>query len=685
MAITQDKRGYMWFGTATGLNRYDGYEFVVYTHDFNDSLSISDNEITSLYEDDEGFLWVGTTEGILNKFDPKTETFLHFDIANSSDWYSTVEEELYDYPITFSRNQSSTITSITQDKFGNLWIGTWGKGIVRLNPETNNRKYYYYFKHRANSLSSNKIVKILNDNENNLWIGTFGGGLNRISFDSENADQVIIDIFKHDSGFLFGKRITSLFEDFDGKIWIGSYAGGVSVIPSNQKMQSPKAIQYQLLNNEFKSLSGDKILNIMSIIEDFNSKIWVGTYGDGLYSYSKQTKETNHFVAESSDPNSLSENEIQSLFVDNSGILWIGTQLGSGINKYEVNINNFKTIPVLTEINKSLNDNIVWAVHEDKENNIWIGTHRGGLNKWDKEKNEYTYFTNQQNLPDNHIRAITEDKKGNLWIGTYSGGLSYFNKEKSTFKNFTKNDNSNSLNAVQIQSFYNDNDSVLWIGTFGGGLNRLDLKKFYTSGIADFKSYMHNPAESNSISDDRVYIIFKDSQNIFWIGTHGGGLNKFDPKNETFTNFKSSSEIKYSLTDNRIMSIQEAHDGKLLIGTFGGGIDIFDKETLKFENLSKKLALNCSDVYGILMDNDYEYWLSTDNGIFKIDSEFRSFRQYDISDGLQSLEFSGGAYLKGHDGIFYFGGINGINFFDPQKIRIDNYIPPIVISRIKVF
>ena len=684
LSIIQDRRGYLWFGTATGLNRYDGYEFIVYTNDANDSLSISDNEITSLYEDADGNLWIGTSTGVLNKFDPITETFSHFDLAGSSDWSSSIEDEIYDTPITFSRNQTSTITTIDQDQEGNLWVGTWGKGIVRFDAKSNKKKYFYHFRDRENSLSSNKIVKILVDNENVIWVGTFGGGLNRIRIGANNNSKIIVEELKINSDFLFEKRITALYQDSNSDLWIGSYSGGVCVIDQNSLYLKPSKIKLLNLNDSLKH-SSNKKLNVMDIIEDRNSTVWIATNGEGLFNYSLKNKVSQHFTHETSNQNSLGENELQSLYVDRSGILWIGTQLGSGINKLERRYNKFKTLPVKTEINKSLNDNIIWAIHEDNEENLWFGTHRGGLNKWNKVSNEFTYIKKNK-LGDDHIRSIVEDKFGNLWIGTYSGGLTYYNKDNESFKNFRElKNNSNSVTSNQIQSLLIDDDNTLWIGTFGGGLNKLDLAIFYNTGLAQFNSYLHNPAEMESLSDNRIYILYQDKIGDLWVGTHGGGLNKFDKQTETFTIFKSILNKKNTLSDNKIMSLHETENGQLLVGTFGGGLNLLDPGQNTNQRMKEKISLNCSDIYGILFDEESGYWLSTDKGIYNLDRGLQTFRQYDLSDGLQSLEFSGGAYEKGNDGTLYFGGINGVNFFNPKNIQLDNFLPPIVISRIKVF
>lgn len=680
-SILQDKRGYLWFGTANGLNRYDGYEFVVYTNNPDDSSSISDNEITSLYEDAEGYLWIGTAKGILNKFDPNTETFTHFDIANTSDWYLTEDEVFFNYPLTFTRNQNSSITTIAQDQNGYLWIGTWGKGLLKFNPETNQKKYFYYFQNKPNSLSSNKIVKICVDAQNNVWIGTFGGGLNRID-GSETTKATILS--RNTSKKLFeklGDRITSITTDQNGNLIIGDYGKGISIINASTKYLQPSKWQISKLNLNIQTK--ENFPNIMAVCKDKQNDLWIGTYGNGLIKYNRRKKTFQQFT-NSDDPNSISENEIQSIYVDNSGIVWIGTQLGSGVNKLEPDKNKFKTFPVSSGDGKSLNDNIVWSIYEDNENSLWIGTYRGGLNKLDNKNGNFKYFKKDK-IWDNHVRAITEDYNNNLWIGTFSNGVTFYDRRKDKFRNFRMGESSRDLKSNQIQSFLIENDSTLYIGTFGGGLSQLSLKEFYKTGVPKFRTYTHNPSDLFSISDDRVYCMMIDSKGNFWIGTDGSGLNLFNRDEKIFTSFNSGKNFKGNISDTRIMNIAEAKDGKLLIGTFGSGLDLFDPGTEMFTSINKMNGMNCSDVYCVFDDNFSGYWLSTNNGIYKLDYSLQSFVRYDLSDGLQSLEFNGGAYFKSDDGRIYFGGINGINFFNPKDINSDKFVAPVVITKIKLF
>lgn len=680
LAIEQDKRGYMWFGTATGLNRYDGYDFIVYLNELNNPNSISNNKITAIHEDKNGVLWIGTSEGILNKFDPKTEKFQHFDIAKSSDWYSSEDEKFYNYPLTFSRHQMSTITTIAADNEGNLWLGTWGKGLVKFNPDTEKKKYYYYFKNKISYLSSNKVVDLLVDSDNILWIGTFGGGINKIDLNEDNIEQLPIGNVSNYNIF-FGENIISIYEDSHRNLWIGSYSEGLTILSHNEK----KTI---LNNNDQRNYGAVRkfpVKKIMDIKEDKDENIWIATFGNGLYSIEMGNWKLKNFVKEQNNPNAIGVNELQSLFVDNSGVLWIGTQLGSGINKLERGKNKFNMLSIQTEPNKSLNDNIVWAVCEDNEEKIWIGTHRGGINVWDKAQDKFSYYSEQNGFLDNHIRTIKKDEYGNLWIGTYNKGLVFYSNENKKFKNFVHTENDpRSLSYDQVQALQVDGDSILWIGTFGGGLNKLDLRDFYSTGKAEFKNYTYHPTSNITLSDNRVYSLYKDEEGNIWIGTHGGGVNKFDRESKTFTRFKYDEQNNKSLSNNRILVILGTENEDLLIGTFGGGLNRYIKEENTFERLNEKLGMNCSDIYGIIPDN-FGFWLSTGNGIYFVDKEFTSFRNFDISDGLQSLEFSGGAYFMDSDSTYYFGGVNGLNYFTPSNITLDSYSPKVVISRIRVF
>jgi ligand-binding sensor domain-containing protein len=324
-AIIQDSKGYMWIGTGNGLNRYDGYNFKVFNYIPDDSTSISGNGIASLYEDKEGYIWVGTIDGLLNKYDRKTNAFERIDLVTALDVPNKQRQQFYDYPISFSRNNDNAINSITEDNNGNLWLGTWGKGVIRYNKSNGSINHYYNHPAENNSLSHNRIMKILVDRKQNIWIGTFGGGLNKVVFEDE--EELTFRRFVNTPGIegsLSENKIIALTEDTDGDIWIGTYRGGLNRIIIKDKGEYSFEV-YKHDSRNPNSLSNNII---MSLLEDNDGYIWIGTFGGGLNRFEKTTGRFVNFMNEPLSENSLADNDVLSLCVDRSGIIWIGTHLG---------------------------------------------------------------------------------------------------------------------------------------------------------------------------------------------------------------------------------------------------------------------------------------------------------------------------------------------------------------------
>ncbi len=699
-ASIQDSRGYMWFGTINGLNRFDGYEFKVYTNNPADSSSISDNFISALFEDDKDFIWVGTINGNLNKFDRKNETFTRFKIDDYFEQVDEPETEYYEYPLAFSRNQLNSITSITEDTNGYLWIGTWGNGLIKFNKENKTATHIFHNPKDSFSLSHNRVRDIHIDDDGNLWVATFGGGLNRAVKENQtdslgfiySINQIVFDHYKHDSKYkssLSNNQITKLFEDRDKNLWIGTYDGGLEKLDYANRIKNPaNAVFKHFIASE---LTANCICNnkIMAIVQDNDGYLWIGTFGGGIDRMKIETETFIHFSHDPSNQKSLPDNDILSLLADKSGILWIGSHLGQGVTQFQKNITKFNLINKDSGKKPNLNDDVVWSVYEDSDQNLWVGMYRGGLNFVNRKTNRSTVYqfvkNNINSLSDNHIRSIEEDKFNNLWIATYSGGLNRLNKTSGKIDRFTNNPNDpNSLSANQVQDILIESDTVIWAATFGGGLNKLtfinDLNE--TPSVT---RYENDPDNSESISDNRVYKLLIDSEDNFWVGTYGGGLNKFDRTSGTFKNYLHSPDDPNSISNNIVLSLLEDSEGMIWIGTSGGSLNKFNPKTYKATMFSVNQGLTSSVVYGILEDNERNLWLSTDNGIYKFNIEIEKFTQFGLEDGLQSLEFSGGAYYKNRDGLMYFGGINGLNYFYPDSITTNNFIPPIVISSVKLF
>ena len=696
-AMIQDKDGYLWLGTIDGLNRYDGYEFRVYVNDPSDAASISDNFISALYEDSDGFIWVGTVNGYLNSFDKKNEVFKKYFI---NDFFSTVKSpdvNFYEYPLAFSRNQINTITAITEDNEGYLWIGTWGNGLIKFDKKNNKGIHYYNDPDNPFSISSNRVTDLILDSNDDLWIATFGGGLNKLVNDKsggDNKDKEQTVKFLHykseenNKSSISDNKTICLFEDKDANMWIGTFYGGLNKLDTINKTLPPAKARFKhyIENKKLNNSLSDN--TVMAIQQDFEGYLWIGTFGGGIDRFNTDKETFINLSKISTQLESFQDLEILSLFVDRSGILWAGSHLGEGVTKIQKYYSKFETINRRSARNLKLNDDVVWSLFKDSKDNLWVGTYRGGVNVLNfssKQTRIYKQSPDGKNsISDNHIRSLAEDKLGNIWIGTYSGGLNRVDKSGQKVEVF-KNEpgNSNSLSANQILDIYIESENKIWIATFGGGLNKLSFSD-NTSGIPEITTYKHNPSDPNSLSDDRVYTILRDSKNNFWVGTYGGGLNKFDEQTGSFKVFFPDPQYIQSKLSAKILSIYESSDGLIWIGTSGDGIIQFNPKTNAFKNFSLAQGLTSAVVYGILEDNKGNLWLSTDDGIFLFNTALERFTQFGIEDGVQSLEFSGGAYFKDSEGVMYFGGINGFNYFNPDSIAINQYAPAVVISEIKV-
>ncbi len=678
--IIQDSKGFMWFGTEDGLNKYDGYTFTVYKHHPRDPNSLSHNSVSAVREDRSGVLWIGTpTEG-LNKFDRDKETFVHF------------RNDPRD-PASLSDN---AITSIYEDRSGTLWIGTNTGGLNRLVPSgvadappTFTR--YQNIPGDLNSLSSNSISVIYEDRSGVLWIGTNGGGLNKLVPSKTEEGPPTFARYQNipgDLNSLSSNSVSVVYEDRSGVLWIGTNGGGLNRLVPSDGESSPSFVHFLNDPSDPNSLSHDAV---MSIFEDESAVLWIGTNGGGLNKLVPGEAEGSpptffHYLNDPTNPMSLSDNGVYSIYQDRSGVIWIGTY-GGGINRFITRKKQFAHYRRDPSDPNSLNNNIVWSVYEDRSGVLWIGTHGGGLTRFDRRNNTFTHYLNDPNDPQslshNIVRTILEDRYGDLWIGTWGGGVNKFDRTTDRFTRYLNDPGDPySLSNNSIRPIHEDRSGALWIGTLGGGLNRFDR------ATGRFIHYSNDPNDPHSLSHNGVRSIHEDESGVLWIGTEGGGLNRFDRKAGKFIRYQADSNDPRSLSNDYIFSIYEdpVESGSILwVGTFGGGLNRFDRVKEEFTYYSEDDGLPNNVVYGILGDERGNLWLSTNNGLSKFNPRTERFRNYDVNDGLQSNEFNGGSYYKSGSGEMFFGGINGFNAFYPDSIKDNPYVPPIIVTGIKKF
>ncbi len=655
--IAQDSKGFMWFGTLDGLNKYDGYHVKIFRSNLEDPHSIPDNSINTIYETNDESLWIGTMSKGVAVYDPVQERF-----------YSIQHD-----PKDRSSLCNNNVKCIVEDKNGTLWLGT-EHGLARLTPDNRDKQVFINYYHNPKdlgSLVSDNINDIELDYSGNLWLAT-DKGLVKFNISSNSFTHYPHHNKNVDAQEL--NHINTLYLDKNSTLWLGTNAGLVRMFKASGNFSL-----YTHNKNAANTISGNKVT---SIVEDQDGLLWVGTSKNGLNRFDPEKESFRHYKHDPSDNESLSVNSILTIFQDKSNILWIGTSLG-GINKWNRAAEDLDVFRHNPYDPHSLSSSMVRSIYQDRQGTIWIGTVEGGLNKWSVDKSRFIHYQSDPNDPtsisNNHIRTMLEDSRGNFWIGTNGGGIDRMNRKTGEFKNYRHEpDNPKSLSNNFVWKITEDKNGNIWVATFGGGLCHFDVEN------EEFISYQYDSLNENSISDNRVTTIAEDHTNTLWVGTYGGGLNIFDRKTKEFTCFQYNENDPLSIGHDRIYSIMEDSDGTLWIGT-KGSLNKHNRKTNDFKRFTEDNGLPNDVIMGILEDESGYLWISTNRGLSKFDSKNEEFRNYDVRDGLQSNEFLVNSYCKAKDSEMFFGGINGFNAFHPKNIKDNPHIPPIVITGFQIF
>lgn len=648
-AIFQDSKGYMYFGSAEGLNRYDGHGFKVYRYNINDNNSISSNYVDAIIEDQEGFLWVGTSNG-LNKMDTNNGTFTRY--LNDSNSPNSISH--------------SNVWAIIQDKKGYIWIGT-EKGLNKYDKNTNTFKRYFYDDKDENSLSHDFVTSLCEDSEGNIWVGT-KNGLNELDPETNKFKRYLNS--KDDPDSLSDNYVLKVFEDVQGTIWVGTQKSGLNkFVKSTGKFRS--------YVNDINNLSSLPSNTVRAIYQDKYGDLWVGT-NKGLSKLISTKEEFINFKNKYYDTYSIVHDTVMSLFQDKTGMLWVGTN--SGISKFypRPDFRHYKSNPV--EPN-SLSENMVSGIYEDSEGILWVGTFSKGLNKINRKSGEInSCFSDSQkenSLSSDAIRSITEDKSNNLWIAT-NRGLDMLQKSTGNFvRYFNDSKNENSLVNNEVKHVYVDSRGILWIGT-RQGLDSLDLES---------KTFTHynDLLTQNNIGDFYISYIYEDKKGIFWIGTGiNGGLIKYNREKNIMKVYKNDPDNINSISSNSIKSIAEDNKGNLWLAT-DYGLNKFDPVKETFTRYTEDSGLSNNYVYGVLIDELDNPWVSSNMGISKFEAASNEFINFNVTDGLQGNEFNSYSFFKSSSGEMFFGGLNGLNSFYPLRVSIDDSKSKVTLEQFKVY
>jgi signal transduction histidine kinase/ligand-binding sensor domain-containing protein len=717
--ILQDSRGFLWFATRDGLSRYDGYKCTNFRH--QGAGTVSHNDIWAVYEDRAGTLWVGTFGGGLNKFDRATQTFTYYrhDPQNPKSLSDDHVRAIYEF----------------SDEPGILWIATYGGGLNRFDPKEEIFTHYRHDPNDSHSLPNDQIWCMYEDKAGNFWLGTYGGlaVMDRTqrrdagrSAASPSAQTITFTTYRHhpeNPKSLSAGVVTSILEDRTGAFWVGTADGGLNLF----NRQSETFTHFLHDPNNPKSLSHN---SVRPIYEDRDGNLWIGTYGGGLNRFERATQTFARYLHNPGDPLSLSHNVIRAIYEDNAGTMWVGT-FGGGLSKLrKEKFMHYRHEP---DNPNSLIRNFVSAICEDHAGRVWVGTQDGGITQisWDGGNHaRFKHFQHDPNnvnsLSDNNVMAIRESRQqpGVFWIATFDGGLNRLDSKTGVFTRYQHDPgNPNSLTNNRISSLQESlsEPGILWVGTDGGGLNRFDWKaaKFYYIPLDDKKP--------DDPSHEAVEALLEspDQPGVLWFGIDGEGVYKLvpdqnhapahsnlippqrDPQNDDIkkdrtvvvegagvfhlTHYQYQPDNPKSLIGNNEHVICETSKKELWIGTFNGLSKLvlskaegFDPVTEIVVSYGEAEGLPSTDIQGILEDGNGHLWISTSNGLTKLNPTTETFKNYSVDDGLQSRQFNYRACWKGRDGKMYFGGINGMNVFHPDSVRDNPQVPPIVITDFQI-
>jgi methyl-accepting chemotaxis protein/ligand-binding sensor domain-containing protein len=659
--IIQDRHGFMWFATYGGLNKYDGYSFTVYQNDENDSTSLSSNNNTVLFEDNDGFIWVvnNGNEG-LDKFDPETGKFIHY------------KNDPKD-PTSISSNM---VHHVTQDKAGNIWVCA-NNALNLVVKEKGKRGAKTSFK-RFMSPEGNNFVRAFEDSKGNMVL--FGKFIYLFNRQTMAFTKSIL---------LPAEGIISYCEDKKGDIIVGTQTRGVF------KLEWDKDSSIYRFGDNSKINPTPQNRTYVTI--DNFGIVWIGTETKGLFRYNPETDQMLNFVPNKLDSRSLSDANIYSLYIDRFGVLWIGTY-SQGLCKYDIYRKDFTLYKSIPGNMNTMSGNVISGITSNNPNELWVGSRDGGgVNRFVFKANEEPrvfHYLNNPNDINNIINisclCLLQRKSGEIWIGS-QGFVSRMIPEEPG-SNKSPQVTRYPMGAWTFDLF-EDSKGVLWGGTWGNGLWRFD------DGTGQFIPFRNDPNNPTSLCDNVIWSIGEDNHGNLWIGGHSEGLSimpagEREKANPKFVTFRYEKGNKKSLSNNTIGSICRDRSGTMWLATDKGLNKFIDKNNilknldenskLEFKSYSKIDGLPSNGIVGVVEDKAGNIWVSTTNGISRFNVADSTFANYYESDGLQSNEFWHNASYINSEGRIFFGGPNGFNAFYPDKIKANPFLPVVVITDLKI-
>ena len=624
LCIVQDRKGFMWFGTKDGLNRYDGSEFRNFIYNRNDTASLGNNVINALYENKDGKLWVGTDNGIY-LYNPQKETFSRFKQTSQD---GTIIEQ--------------PVVQISSDSKDNVWIAVKCQGIFCYNHQTNLLLHYPL-------PDSCQINSFCIDQQDAIWIGYTSKGL----FYTEDSFKSLKQFLTETGENIFSDDpIFKILPENHNTLYVGSAKGG---------LQHLNILTRKVTN----ALPNEKNVFVRNIYPADEKNLWIATE-QGIYIYNKETRKSKHIVHNPNDIYSISNNAIYSIYKDRENGIWIGSYFG-GIDYYQDNYSKFeKHYPITGQ--ESLSGKVVREFLEDASGNIWIGTEDGGLNIFNpKTRQTHPFLTHRLHY---NIHGLCTDGK-KLWIGTHTKGLYSLDLKTGHLRNYLMQHTENSLNSNSVYSIYHTSAGTLYIGT-PAGLN------IYHSDTDSFRRI-------HELDGNFIFSILEDKKGNIWFGTENTGIFKYNPRNKEWKHYTASPDNPHALPCNKITNIYEDSKQRLWFATQGRGFCLFNPEKEEFLTYDSSKGLPNDVIYKIIEDDEGMLWMTSNKGLIRFDPHAQTFVTYLENNGLLTNQFNYSSGLKDKNGTIYFGCIKGFIAFKPENLTENTVHPTIAFTDFMLF